>query len=217
MSRSVCWPNARSYTQGLRIIVLPRQPGTMPVVHTDVRGRCHGGAPVVLPVRPDRPRVAALPAAFCLAERARPTPASSCPHHATPPAFQRPQTVCRPASETTLGPVCPRSPASHGTPAGATRPHAPDAPTPPHGISLQALLSPYGLALSRLARAGQPACQRPSQWRSRKTRPRHRVPRRLSRASWHALSWPAGGSGADCARAGGPGRRTEPAGPRAGL
>ena len=96
-------------------------------------------------------------------------------------------------------------------------PPAPMPPTPPHGSSLQALLSPYGLALSRLARAGQPAGQRPSPWRSRETRPRHRVPRRLSRASWHALSWPAGGSGADCARAGGPGRRPAPAGPRAGL
>ena len=80
--------------------------------------------------------------------------------------------------------------------------HAANAPTPPQGRYLTALLSPYGLSLSRLARAGQPPCQRPSQWRSLETIPFHRVQRLLSRASWHDLSWEAGGRGADRARAG---------------
>ena len=35
------------------------------------------------------------------------------------------------------------------------RPHAPDPPAPSHGGHLQAFLSPYGLSLSRLARAGR--------------------------------------------------------------
>ena len=58
---------AGSCTQGLRIIVLPRKPGKMSLFHTDVRGRCHGVAPVFLPVRTDRTRVAVLPATLCLA------------------------------------------------------------------------------------------------------------------------------------------------------
>ena len=55
-------------------------------------------------------------------------PPPSWPHHATPPACQRPHTVCRPAAATTLGPVCPRSPAAHGTPAVYHPPPCPRRP-----------------------------------------------------------------------------------------
>src|SRR4029450_1983532 len=58
----------RSCTRPLRIIVLPRKPGKMPLFHTDVRGRCHGVVPVFLPARTDHTRVAVLPASLCLAE-----------------------------------------------------------------------------------------------------------------------------------------------------
>ncbi len=42
---------------------LAQKPDKMSLFHTDVRGRCHGVAPVFLPVRTDRTRVAVLPAA----------------------------------------------------------------------------------------------------------------------------------------------------------
>src|SRR5262249_6756435 len=67
VSRDRHWDGG-SRTQGLGIIVFPRKPGTMPLFHTDVRGYCHGVAPVFLPARPDRTRMAVLPAALCLAE-----------------------------------------------------------------------------------------------------------------------------------------------------
>jgi len=57
-----------AYPQELRIIALPRKPGPMPLFHTNVKGRCHGVAPVFLPARTDRTRVAVLPASSCLAE-----------------------------------------------------------------------------------------------------------------------------------------------------
>jgi hypothetical protein len=67
--RGIMWTAVvGSCTQRLRIIVLPRKPGTMPLFHTDMRGRCHGVVPVFLPVRTDRTRVAVLPASLCLVE-----------------------------------------------------------------------------------------------------------------------------------------------------
>src|SRR5262245_8239697 len=92
--------------------------------------------------------------------------------------------------------VCLGSYASHATASGATRADASDLPPPPHGRHLHALLSPCRLCVSRLAGMGQSARQRASQWRPLETIPLYRLPRVLSGASWHALSWQAGLRGA---------------------
>ena len=87
-------------------------------------------------------------------------------------------------------------------PPQALPPVRPAPPASPHGGHLTALLSPYGLSLSRLVGAGEPARQRPSQWRPVATMPVSRVRGRFPGASRHDLPWQARGWGADRARAG---------------
>ena len=187
----ICCPPVRtgSCTRPLRIIIAPRKPGKMPSLHHHLRGHCHGTNPLFLPARARCTGVVLPHALLAVAPRRRcPSPAD-CAIQATPtPPLSRPQTVGGPDAQTALCPVCARRSAAPSAAAGATRAAAPDSSTPPHDRHLNTLLSPYGLSLSRLARAWEPARQRPSQWRSLAPIPLHRVPGLLSRASWHDLS-----------------------------
>ena len=127
-------------------------------------GYCHDSASLLLPARGLGTPVAVCPAAPRRVPLRRDAPdEASHAHHAASHAFRRAYAVCGPDAQAALCPVCARSCASPSAPSRATRAAAPDPPPPPHGGHLEALLSAYGLCLPRLAGAGQPARQRPSQ------------------------------------------------------
>src|SRR5712691_46660 len=164
---------------------------------------CHDSTSILLSARGLRTPVAVCHAAPRLAQPRRDDPdkASQAPH-AAPPALHRAHTVCGPDAHAPLCPVCARSRTSPSAPSRTTRPHAPDPPASPHGGHRAALLSPYGLEVSRLVGPGEPPRQRPSQWRTVATLPVYLVRGFFRGASRHALPWQARGCGVDRARAG---------------
>jgi hypothetical protein len=87
-------------------------------------------------------------------------------------------------------------------------PVPPDPRSPPHrrprtvDTSRHVCLSPCRLSRSRRPRARPSARPWASQGWPLATTPLYRLQRRFPRASWHDLSWPAGGRGTDRPRAG---------------
>src|SRR5438874_108655 len=164
----------------------------MPPLHHHIRGQCHDSTPLLL----SAPGLGTPVALWHVVSGvAKPQRASSTaahyPQHVTTHTRQGASTVWRLDAQASLCPVRPRSDASHATASGTTRSDA-TAPPPPTGHRhREALLSAYGLCLPRLVGAGQPARQRPSQRWPVASIPLYGLPRLLSRASRHPVSWQA--------------------------
>jgi len=159
-------PDVRIWScmRSLRIIHSAQKPVTMSPFHHPLGGHCHGTNPLFLPARA-RCSDICLPAALRAVAHRRccPSPADRALQAPTTQAIQGTQTFSRTDPEAPLRPVCAgRGPSSRAA-SDATRADAPEPSPPPHGGHLQALLSPEGLSVSRLAGAGEPARQRPSQ------------------------------------------------------
>src|SRR5262249_25340222 len=166
-------------------------------------GGYHAATPLRLPAGGLGTPVAVGHAVCCLAQPMRVgTGHASQAHPAVASTLQGAQAVCRPHPQAPLCPGCARDNTSPASRSPAPRSDAAAASPPPQGRYLTALLSPYGLALARLAGAGEPPCQRPSQWRALAPKPPHPVHRPFFPASLYDLSLPTRRCGADCARAG---------------
>ena len=148
-------------------------------------------------------------------------PAARCPTQPQPRPPRKRSNTPKPFTGLTHKPHCAlcaqEATSPHPQPPWPPSPMPPTNRRPRDRRHLEALLSPCRLSVSRLAGAGQPARQWPSQRRPLATVPVHRVQGLFLRASWHDFSWQAGGRGADRPRAGVLGRGLGHSGHRAGL
>ena len=149
----------------------------MSLFHTNVRGHCRGTALIFLPACADRTRLVWL---FFLLLYAWPSDCTRHPHPAAPIAPRRKHSADpKPFAGLTKKPHCALCEQDvlypQAAPCRATRSAATDPSPPSYGGHLAAFLSPCRLSVSRLARTGQSARQRPSQWRPVAPIPVHRV------------------------------------------